>query len=1360
MIIHLALHDMKAILGLATSCVILSVLFPLSACGQATTAQKWQEKPAGSASGTGMSKDVNGVPGAPAIAHRVADGSVYMAWAAQPTALGSSEIYVKRWNGVAWVALGSSATGGGISQTPDVDSQLPTITVRESDGHVFVAWQENDGVGHTGIYASEFDPGTSQWQRLGAGNGNVSNLPNLHSTEPSILLMPNNSYLPVVAWEQTEYNGGSSFQAIYVRRWSGLTWTEMGTGSASTYTNPRYGAPIRAGGINADDAVAIGGDHHVASLKPKLVAEPLGNMAVVFINGLMRDGNVEYLHGMHIRRFMGDYGSNAYDAWEEIGRSIGGDPLADEGLQARHLAVAGQATGLGLYIAADLNEVGSRDFQLRCYQWTGAGWTERGTAGLFSATSPLGTGQIPLFSPSLGLDSSGQLMMAWTQPLNGSSEIYLRRTAMGAGGQVLWQEFGTGSATGGGVSASAGLSGYPALTTFLQGGSNAYWLAWQDGASALNSVPQIYVRATGGIPAPEIVVEEPAGTDLPDGGSRDFGTVLSSAPVSRTFTVRNTGSANLTGLNISKNGTHAAQFTVTKSPTAPVVPGGSTTFIVRFAPVGDGARMAALHIASNDADENPFDINLTGEGVQAVLPVVKTLGSKDITSTTATVFGSVNPAGSARDVFFDYGTTLNYGTSVAGSPPSVNGMVTLPVDAVLTNLLPHTKYNFRIRATGALGAASGANLIFTTRNTAPTPDADTYEVLPGATVQLPVLTNDTDPDGDALSLVSYTALVPVTAGKLTRTGNIIIFTASAGFNGATFNHTVKDAFGGSAVATVTLTLGTCMIDPAMVTPTAAPVSYPIQVTASGAWSATESLTWVTVNPTSGTGDGVVNVTLQGNNSKTKRPGTINIGGQLHQIIQDRVYAPVLDMPGAIPQGIVGDDLELQIPTTNLPASYKVTNMPAGLAMNNATGVISGRPTLGRTYHLTISASNVAGTSNTLAFDIEIAPLSPDIIGTYIGYIDAWEEINGSVGSRIDLTTTSIAGVSGKITTGGTVQSFTGRLTTNAIDPTSATFNLALPRAGGTPLNLQLWLDGGTNTLLGSLEDDAMNMALITGWRNAWTTTNKATGYLTLHTFSLDPGTDPEAPQGYGYGSFTPLAAGTLTVAGRLPDNNTFTTAGFLGQNGEALIYQSLYSGKGAFGGTLNISLGPDPTGNQLTGLCSWLKPPTATSSTETVYRAGFGPAMVNAEGGAYPKLLPGQILLDLPDADDNASLGFTMGGLDTEGAEFDLTFTLMNPSPTGLTNKAIITTDLGLNPNRVTLPTLTTGTGAFSGQFILPGPTTALNRTVIFQGQIVNSASGMFGCGFFLMPELPEFGETLATSPKNSGRVLLQATPP
>ncbi|MBE0540032.1 MAG: choice-of-anchor D domain-containing protein, partial [Verrucomicrobia bacterium] len=122
---------------------------------------------------------------------------------------------------------------------------------------------------------------------------------------------------------------------------------------------------------------------------------------------------------------------------------------------------------------------------------------------------------------------------------------------------------------------------------------------------------------------PEIAVEQPAGTDLVDGvGSRNFGSVLVGTNTSLTFTIRNVGSANLTGLGITIDGADAAQFTVTANPTAPVAPGGSTTFTVRFTPTSAGVKNAALHIASNDSDENPFDIALTGTGTTATAPEI------------------------------------------------------------------------------------------------------------------------------------------------------------------------------------------------------------------------------------------------------------------------------------------------------------------------------------------------------------------------------------------------------------------------------------------------------------------------------------------------------------------------------------------------------------------------------------------------------------------------------------------------------------------------------------------------------------------------------------------------------------------
>jgi hypothetical protein len=72
-------------------------------------------------------------------------------------------------------------------------------------------------------------------------------------------------------------------------------------------------------------------------------------------------------------------------------------------------------------------------------------------------------------------------------------------------------------------------------------------------------------------------------------------------------------------LGITIDGADSARFTVTTNPTAPVIPSGSTTFTVRFAPVDTGVKTAALHIANNDSDENPFDITITGTGTGGVI---------------------------------------------------------------------------------------------------------------------------------------------------------------------------------------------------------------------------------------------------------------------------------------------------------------------------------------------------------------------------------------------------------------------------------------------------------------------------------------------------------------------------------------------------------------------------------------------------------------------------------------------------------------------------------------------------------------------------------------------------------------------
>ena len=116
-------------------------------------------------------------------------------------------------------------------------------------------------------------------------------------------------------------------------------------------------------------------------------------------------------------------------------------------------------------------------------------------------------------------------------------------------------------------------------------------------ATAFTSVPvplfsgyAMVTVFTNGIPSPaflvgnpDIAVEQPAGSLVADGGTRNFVTVPGTA-ASLVFTIKNPSGADLTGLTIIKNGPNAANFTVTANPTAPVPPNGSTTFTVQFAP--------------------------------------------------------------------------------------------------------------------------------------------------------------------------------------------------------------------------------------------------------------------------------------------------------------------------------------------------------------------------------------------------------------------------------------------------------------------------------------------------------------------------------------------------------------------------------------------------------------------------------------------------------------------------------------------------------------------------------------------------------------------------------------------------------
>ena len=115
---------------------------------------------------------------------------------------------------------------------------------------------------------------------------------------------------------------------------------------------------------------------------------------------------------------------------------------------------------------------------------------------------------------------------------------------------------------------------------------------------------------------PEIDVRQPNKSGLIDGVSKkNLGSVrVSKTGTAQKFVIKNTGNAPLDNLAITLDGKNKTDFIVSRLKKTQLAEDESIGFTVKFKPSATGKRTAALHIQSNDADEESFDITLTGSG--------------------------------------------------------------------------------------------------------------------------------------------------------------------------------------------------------------------------------------------------------------------------------------------------------------------------------------------------------------------------------------------------------------------------------------------------------------------------------------------------------------------------------------------------------------------------------------------------------------------------------------------------------------------------------------------------------------------------------------------------------------------------
>jgi len=95
-------------------------------------------------------------------------------------------------------------------------------------------------------------------------------------------------------------------------------------------------------------------------------------------------------------------------------------------------------------------------------------------------------------------------------------------------------------------------------------------------------------------------------------------------------------------------------------------------------------------------------------------PEVSTTEPTDVTSTTATLNGTVNANEVATIVHFEFGSDISYGQTVSPVQDSLNGNDPENISALVTDLSPNTTYHFRIMASSDRGVMEGGDMSFTT----------------------------------------------------------------------------------------------------------------------------------------------------------------------------------------------------------------------------------------------------------------------------------------------------------------------------------------------------------------------------------------------------------------------------------------------------------------------------------------------------------------------------------------------------------------------------------------------------------------------------------------------------------------------
>jgi hypothetical protein len=409
-------------------------------------------------------------------------------------------------------------------------------------------------------------------------------------------------------------------------------------------------------------------------------------------------------------------------------------------------------------------------------------------------------------------------------------------------------------------------------------------------------------------------------------------------------------------------------------------------------------------------------------------------------------------------------------------------------------------------------------------------------------------------------------------------------------------------------------------------------------------------------------------------------------------------APVISSATSA-NGTLGTAFSYTITASNTPTSYSVTGtLPAGVAVNAATGVISGTPTNSGTFNVTVSATNSGGTgSGSLAISIAV-PIPNAPVVTSAGTASGTTGAAFSYAITASNTATSYS-VTGTLPAGISASTSTGLISGTPTNSGVFTVTVHATNAGGT----------GNGALVITIGVPIPNAPVVTSASTATGTTGSAFTYSIVATLSpTSYGVTGTLPSGVSINTGTGVISGVPTASGIFTLTVHATNAGGTGSsalvitinapvpNAPAITSAGTTSGTKGTAFSYSITASNIPTSYSVTGT---LPAGVTISSTTGVIsgtpgNSGVFNVTINATnaGGTGSRALAISIFGQTAGAPVISSAGSAAG---TSGASFSYSITGSN-SPTGYSVNGTLPTGLSLNSSTGAITGSPVGAGTFN----------------------------------------------------------------